>query len=143
MRVATDYNSTGIKPPYFPLDYSDRESKCWNEASNQVTTSVEQQYVYEFYPLTLKKGTRYKDYVLQDKVGVGFDIRENSVIVTLLSIGISESGEDEGDALINLFDFITDVLDEHRANPEQPLGRKFGQQMEMLRRVLRYVGPDH
>ncbi|MCK4795191.1 MAG: hypothetical protein KAV87_66285 [Desulfobacteraceae bacterium] len=92
------------------------------------------------YTTQLLPGQRFGNYKLRSSAGVGFDVSERSVVVTFLRADISESGENEREALINLKSFISDLLDEHRANPKRDLGRRLNQQMIQLSEIFMYVG---
>lgn len=86
---------------------------------------------------TLFAGEKFGNYKLRSNTEIGFNvIDDESVVVMLLKTGIAESGENEREAVINLKWFISDLLEEYRANPEQRLGRRLAQQMRLLDEIL-------
>jgi len=123
--------------------YAISGSKRWVRIFDQVSTHVGEPHISWIYSRTLKKGLRFRDYVLQETVTIGFDVSTDSVVVTLLTAGFSESGDNEVEALINLFSFLTDILDERRDNPKISLGCKLKQQMTILNKLFRYVPTNH
>jgi hypothetical protein len=54
----------------------------------------------------------------------------------MLETGIAESGESEREAMVNLEWFISDMLDEYRADPEKRYGRRLLEQMRLLDEIL-------
>lgn len=86
--------------------------------------------------LTLLPGHRFGNYKLRENTKVSFEVSEGSVVAMLLQAGVAESGENEREAMVNLECFISDILDEHRDNPEQRLGCRLAQQMRLLDEIL-------
>ena len=87
--------------------------------------------------IELPPGYRVGNYVLRKNTKISFDvIDDKSVVAIILEAGIAESGESEREAMINLEFFISDMLDDYRADPEKQYGRRLKQQMRLLDEIM-------
>lgn len=87
--------------------------------------------------IELLPGHRFGNYVLRKGTKISFDfVDDKSVVAVILEVGIAESGESEREATVNLESFISDILDDYRADPEKQYGRRLLEQMRLLDEIM-------
>lgn len=88
-------------------------------------------------------GFQFGNYRLKRDTPIAFEISPNSVVATLIYPNISDSGENEDKALKNLGWYISDLLDEQKANQGRSLGRRFAEQIKILEELFERAHPNH
>lgn len=100
---------------------------------------IKVEYSTRFIP----RGLKFHGFRFIEDIQIGFEHNPSSVIATLLDVGISESGDDESEALENLLHFITGTLGDIEDEPGVQLGATFANQVRKLRKILQYEQSNH
>ena len=99
--------------------------------------------VIRSWAVMYKSGDRFGNYRLMANTPISFEKSPDSVVVTLICAGVSESGENQDEALENLAWYINHLLDEQTANSNQLLGKRLAKRMEILKKTFKRVPTNH
>lgn len=143
-QINTSLMTSGRSLWFHPFQLAPKATSSFPGVLPAVSTASSWEPVrIEYSSRILRRGFKFGDFRIDKEVIVGLERNPNSVVSTLLEVGIAESGEDEHDALQNLLYFVTGILEDMRDDPQKQLSPRLARQVDGLRDIFTYEPSDH